>query len=216
MNALVKALQKFLSRDLTYLAGGGIVLLAFLHIYDQVALLPRSGVLLLFPVAFAYVIGYAIQEVFTLLGLVRTKAEPVPNAYAKWLFRRFERKPDWEPTPRSEYKQAKRWLYQKATPDRLRSDHERLEVLKQVGTTLGPCLLVATLLVSLPLIGKLVPLRVPFEVAIVLAGLIFGFVLVSVGWLKVTQQPEYLIGQYKARSTQAVKPAKPAKDESTA
>jgi hypothetical protein len=214
MNALVKALKTFLSRDLTFLAGGGVVLLAFLHVYDQIPLLPRSGVLLFFPIAFAYIIGYAVQEFFTLLGWVRTKAEPEPNRYAQWLYRKFERKADWTPTPRDDYKRAKQWPYRKSTPERLRRDHERIESLKQVGTTLGPCLLGAAFLLLLPALGKFTTLRLSFEGALIVASTLLGFLLLSLGWLKVTQQREYLIAEYKERSPQ--KAAETAKEDGAA
>ena len=202
MEVLISVLRKFLTRDLTYLVGGGAVLLAFLHMYDKVDRVPSTGILVAFPIVLAYVTGYSIQEIFTLLHFTRTRANvKKANCYAKWLFRVFERKPsNWEPNRSDEYEEAKEWLYRKGTPQRRRDDHERREFLKQVGTTLGPCFLITALILFLPLLGVCTTWRMQFWTAVPILMAIIGFVLLSLGWLKVIQQREYLLEQYSRHS----------------
>lgn len=197
MDELTKGLQKFLARDLTFLVGGSGVLIAFLHIYGKLPLLPSTGPLVVLPVALAYVVGYVVQEIFTVCHVVRTKAEPMPPPFARWLYRTFERKLDWQPTPRDDYKAAKQWLYAEGTPQRLRDDHERVESLKQVGTTLGPCTLLAGVILATGWVSGRLGIQIPFEVAVPVLSLALGGILIALGWLKVTQQPEYLIAQYR-------------------
>ncbi len=201
MEALINALGKFLMRDLSFIVGGSAIILSFLFVFEKPNLeeLSKLSIVLYFVGAgFAYAVGYSVQEVFTLLGLVRTKAGVSPNWFCRVLYRLFERRPvEFPVVDRIEYDKAKLWLFKDA-PKRFQDDHERTESLKQVGTTLGPCLIVSAII----LFGKrwLHTDQDPFAKALVYGALLLGVILCSLGWLKVTQQAQYLLTRARAAS----------------
>jgi hypothetical protein len=87
----------------------------------------------------------------------------------------------------------KKWLYEQA-PERFRNDHERIESLKQIGTALGPCYLLAALI----LLWKKTFNPTEFEYAMSRGLLVLGMILILLGWLKVTRQSQYLIDRFNA------------------
>jgi len=191
VNNSVKAFTKFFSRDVVYILGGGSILLGLLYVYDK---LPGSNlgfIAYVVGIGLSYVIGYAVQDILTLLRLVRTKAGVSPNWFAAFLYRCFERRSslDFPEVKNEDYENAKRWLYTKA-PERFKEDHERTESLKQIGTVVGPCLTLAGILV---LFGKTIKSKIPFDVALVAGAVGLGTALWVLGWLKVTQQAQYLL-----------------------
>lgn len=199
---LLKAFEKFLLRDLSFVLGGSAVVASFLFVSAKLDKLVLSAPMLFLAIGLTYVIGYAVQEWATIAWIVRTKAEPEPPRLAQWLYRRFERKlKDWNPANRGEYKKAKDWLFLTTTAQRYRDDHERTESLKQIGTAVGPNFFLAGLILCIG--GATENWHfVRFDVAVALCLLVLGFGLTLLGWLKVTQQAEYLISNY----IEAVKP----------
>ena len=157
--------------------------------YDRLPNSESSTFLYLLMVGFAYAVGYAVQDIFTLFRVVRTKAGVPLNGFTVFLFKLFERQDPPKPGfIKENYEEAKQWLYTDG-PSRFQDDHERIESLKQVGTTLGPCFILSgILLLSSPLITK-----VKFELIVTLAALFLGISLLCLGWLKVAQQSQYLL-----------------------
>lgn len=147
MGELVKAFQKFLMRDLSYIIGGAAVILSFLYAFDRLPGEATSPFWYVLGVAFAYVLGYAIQDSLGLCRIIRMKAGHPPNKFASWLYKCYDRT-----LPRSfkkaEYDNGKLWLYTSA-PQRFRDDHERIEGLKQVAFAVGPCLLISGIVILL-------------------------------------------------------------------
>jgi hypothetical protein len=247
MSDLFKAFEKFLFRDISFVLGGSVLIGSVMYVFNK---LPTGDI----PVfkyfiwaGVSYAIGYSVQEVFTLLHLVRTKAGFPPNWLDRRLYRFFDRKwpesikkieyektyenakkclvltkaRDWlghllywlfdrrrfELIEKKEYdkkyENAKKWLYQKETSERFRNDHERIESLKHIGTALGPCFLLAGFILFLNVhCGIILCERLLCEKIMdsatyeyVKSGglIIFGLLLMLLGWLKVTQQSEYLI-----------------------
>jgi len=192
MSDLFKAFEKFLFRDMSFLLGGSVVVASGMYVFNG---LPTGDVLAFeyfIGAGVAYAVGYSVQEVFTLLRIVRTKAGYSPNWLSSSLYHLFDRRRAVQVDPR-EYQEAKRWLYEQA-PQRFRDDHERTEALKQVGTTLGPCFFLSGVI----LLGKDVLLRLEYESAVSWGFVVLGLVLFLLGWLKVTQQAQYLIARFRA------------------
>jgi len=135
-DTLIKAFTKFFYRDVMFLLGGSIIFLSVLYVYDRFPSKEPATVIYAVAAGFAYVTGYAVQEFFTLIRFIRTKAGVPPNTLSKLLYRAFERRgvenPDFKT---DDYNRAKKWLY-KDGPERFRADHERIESLKQLGTAL--------------------------------------------------------------------------------
>ncbi len=187
MGELVKAFQKFLMRDLSYIIGGSAVILSFLYAFDRLPGESTSTFWYVLGVAFAYVVGYAIQDALGLCRIIRMKAGHAPNKLASWLYERYDRTPP-QPFDKAEYDKGKRWLYTSA-PQRFKDDHERIEGLKQVAFTVGPCLLISGIL----LLTRDCSATAAFDRAVSCALLVIGAVLFVLGWLKVTQQAQYVL-----------------------
>lgn len=192
MSDFLKAFERFLFRDLSFIVGGAVVLGSGMYVCGRFPTAELPAFAYFVGAGVAYAIGYAIQEFSTIFHLVRTKAGFSPNLLGKALYRCFDRKAAVA-VDATEYEEAKKWLYE-AAPQRFRDDHERIESLKQVGTALGPSFVVAAAI----LLSKNWLSQVPFELvaASSLAGL--GLALWLLGWLKVTQQPQYLIARFRA------------------
>jgi hypothetical protein len=188
MGELIKALEKFLMRDLVFVVGGSLVLLSFLAAFDRFPKETTPTAWYLLGAGLAYAVGYAIQETSVILRVVRTKAGVKPGHVAGFLYRRFERSTLTRPVYSSiDYEKAKKILLTQA-PKRRQDDHERTESLKQVGNTLGPCLLLAGIILAVsPLLS-----RINFRIAVAAAAIVLGLILICCGLLKVTQQAQYI------------------------
>ena len=209
MQYIIKAFTKFFFRDVMFVLGGSAIILSFLYVYDRLpSKEPSIGVYAL-AVGFAYALGYAVQDIFTLFRVVRAKAGVPPNSFAKFLYWLFERrKVEFPNFKNDQYENAKYWLYTDG-PQRFRDDHERTESLKQIGTTLGPCVaLSGLLLLLLPLLKK----YMCFDIVVTLAVLLLGISLFSLGWLKVTQQAQYLLKRAEVGKAAPVDDGSPTKD----
>jgi len=105
---LPKNIRQFIVRDLVFLTGGGSVLTSFLYCFDR---LPRKET----PVAFyllgagvAYVIGCALQDLFSIARIVTTGPVPRPGKFLQFIYRSFtgEEWTDLERFDPSEARQA--------------------------------------------------------------------------------------------------------------
>jgi hypothetical protein len=74
MSDLFKAFEKFLFRDLSFLLGGSVLLGSVMYVFDRLPTGEVPAFKYLIWAGISYTIGYSVQEVFTLLHLVRTKA----------------------------------------------------------------------------------------------------------------------------------------------
>ncbi len=70
MDELVKAFQKFLMRDLSFIIGGGAVILSSLYAFDRLPGESTSTFWHVLGVAFAYIVGYAIQDALSLCRII--------------------------------------------------------------------------------------------------------------------------------------------------
>jgi hypothetical protein len=192
--AIIKAFTKFLYRDVVFALGGSTIIIAILYAFQKIPAPGSSIAAYKYIVAagVSYAIGYAVQDLFSILGLVRTRAAVAPNTFCKLLYRWFERAPELphEDFKSEEYDKARHWLYQEDTPQRYRYNHERTESLKQVGTVFGPCFAISGIIL---LIGYFSCDKNGFDLGISVASFVLGVVLWSLGWLKVTQQAQYLL-----------------------
>ena len=199
MEALINPLKTFLMRDFTFIIGGSAVILSFLFAYDRVPTKELPVILYLLGLCFAYAIGYAIQDGFTLLHFVRTKAGLTPHWFGKALYHLFEcKKVKFLKVDEDKYEESKEWLYSSKDSERFRANHERIESLKQVGTTIGPCFLISgAILFAKPFLNKLC-----FELSLSVGVFVIGLILYCLGWLKVTQQAQYLMSRKARKQSQ--------------
>lgn len=170
MNELVKALKNFIVRDIIYIIGGASVILSFLYLCCKIdtskqsiniTIIPESAnvIFYIIGIGLAYVIGYCIQEVFSLLHVVTTANYFRPRFPLRWLYRCLVGE-NWEdvfsdpdiPDGRQHRQEVSKRLRkaditinEKTSQDN-KTYRERLTSLMMIGTVLGPCALVSGLL----------------------------------------------------------------------
>ena len=90
MGDLAKLLERFIARDLIFVTGGGLVIASFLHLVNRLPTTGHSNVFYALLVGLAYFVGLAMQDLFSLFGLVTTAT--VRNIDKGWL-------PAWKLAP---------------------------------------------------------------------------------------------------------------------
>ena len=187
MGELVKAFEKFLMRYLSYVTGGGAVILSFLYLFNRLPTESTPTVWYVPGVAFAYVLGYAIQDARGLCRIIRMKAGHAPNRFASWLYECYEGSSPLS-FNKDDYDNGKLWVYTSA-PQRFKDDHERIEGLKQVAFAIGPCLVIS----GIVLLARDCSATFAFDRAMSCVSIVSGVVFYTLGWLKVTQQAQYVL-----------------------
>ncbi len=78
MDELIKALGRFVARDLVFIVGGSTVILSTVYSFGRLSAVDLSVPYYLLGAGFSYVLGYAIQGLFGLTPIL-TMADP-----ARW------------------------------------------------------------------------------------------------------------------------------------
>ena len=168
MNKLAKSIRNFLIRDIVYILGGSAVILSFLHVWGKIDvskktininIIPESANIIFYVIGIglAYAVGYCLQEVFSLLHIVKTSHYFKPGFPLRWLYRCLEGErwadvfPDipkgrhrrWDVTKR--LRQANLVINEKASQDD-KTHREWTTSFIMICTTLGPCALISGLL----------------------------------------------------------------------
>lgn len=148
MDELTKALRNFLTRDVIYIIGGFSVLLSFLAFFGRANLrfLEQGGVMIcLFLVGLSYVVGFGMQELFCLIGLLTTSFACEPRrCLFKWFYRRYTRQ-EWNEIPESDQDKVYTLIDEKASP-KSHDELERIVCLLLLCTTMGSCSTVSGIL----------------------------------------------------------------------
>lgn len=158
MNELVKAIKQFIYRDVLFILGGSSVLstaLYFLIDLDPKCLafkdiLTTKGIptaVYILGAGFAFVVGYAVQDFFSVVGLVTTADRFSPNCLVKCMYERFVRT-DWQDLPEFDPEDVTRKI-DTIKCEQARVRLERIIALMQIGTTVGPCFLVSAVFLVL-------------------------------------------------------------------
>jgi hypothetical protein len=168
MTKLAKSIRNFIIRDIIYILGGTAVILSFLHVWGKIdvskktidiTVIPKSANIIFYVlgIALAYAVGYCLQEVFSLLHIVKTANYFKPRFPLRWLYRGLYgerwtaifpdipkgRRRRWEVTKR--LRQANIIINEKASQDD-KIHREWTASFIMICTTLGPCALVSGLL----------------------------------------------------------------------
>ena len=185
MDEFFKALRHFITRDLVFLTGGGIVVGSFLHLFED--LRPNSGdhlVVFLLLVGISYVVGYAIQDGFSLTGLVSTVLPKKLVGIQKRLYEKFTGLPWKDINGEIDFEEVESSI----NDDRKIALYERIITLKQVGTTVGPCSLVVAFFLANIYFRK----ERKEDLWLALFAGALGLLLIGLGWIKLGQQAKFL------------------------
>lgn len=202
MGDLVRVFERFLGRDLVYILAGAIPLLSLgrflwagrylpeLACLDGFARLEQvSWVWIALSVGVAWVVGYALQELFCLVGLSSTAVEGEPGCFVRWLFRRLQKR-GWTPRnfngPDGELDAQMR--LEMAAGAVSGAHLERRAHLMQVGTAVGPGFVVGGIL----LMGSWWQGSGAFDLIIGMVLVVAGLFLLCLGAFKRLQLREYV------------------------
>jgi hypothetical protein len=179
---LPKSIRDFLGRDLIYIVGGGTVITSFLYSFNRLPIDDIPLAFTLLGIGLSYVIGYAIQDLFSILRIVTTAQVPKPNRFLKWAYNRFENR-SWEELPECNFNDVGQALESFLNNDRSKSHYERTISLLMLGATIGPCMSIAFIFIFVR--WCLCPNS--FDFVLFILSLLFGCVLVILCWLKAMQ-----------------------------
>ena len=200
MSDLVRAFERFIGRDLVFILAGTMVFICIGRIIcpqrslrefvrfengDWVWIVPAVG--------FAYIVGYAVQELFSLLRVSSTAIEVKPRCFEKRLFK-------WYHCREGEFGPDGGLLaqirLQRFAKKSFAAHVERMTYLMQVGTALGPAsVLGGALLIGWRLLdyfGCFPNRSTKFDLFAGAALLFFGALLLLTGAIKRLQLREYV------------------------
>ncbi len=186
MNELVKALGKFVNRDVPYVIGGYSVILCFLYLFDIDIPKEISLPFVLFSASIAHIIGYAIQDSLSFTGITNTSMMITPRSFMKKLFKRWAME-EWNVPDDFDFIKTYLRLYSESKTDLL-SVIERILFMKQIGTTMGSSFFVCAILLLL----KAFNAPTPFHISMFFVVMLFSIVLIVLGWLQAMQLQIFL------------------------
>ena len=173
MDALVRSLGRFLARDFVFIVAGSAAILTFCYVFDRLWILEMPNALYFVAAGFAYVVGYAIQDLVSLTGLFTTADLFKPARLAKAIYRRFEGH-EWreiEPFDTAAVRsELDRSPDQGGVPEGTRLRFERLVSLRMLGSAVGSSSLLSCAL----LVYRAWQFREPFDVGLAVALLLLG------------------------------------------
>ena len=168
MSKMAKSIRNFIVRDITYIIGGISVILGFLYVWGKIdvskktiniTIVPESANIIFYiiGIGLAYAVGYCLQEIFSLLHIVKTADYFRPWFPLRWLYRclvgeKWEdvfpdipkgRQRRWDVTKR--LRRANIIINEKASQDD-KTHREWIASFIMVCTTLGPCAMVSGML----------------------------------------------------------------------
>ncbi len=187
MEFLVRSLRRFIARDFVLIVAGSAAILTFCYAFDRLWILEMPNALYLVAAGFAYVVGYAVQELAGLLGIVPTATFFKPGDLLRLLYKRFERREwrDIEPFDAGAVQlQIERGPGEGGPPENTVARFERLAAQRLVGASVGP----ASLLGCAFLVTRAFGFRDPFDIGLAVALLVLGLGLLAFAWLKAAQQ----------------------------
>lgn len=190
MNDLIQVFKHFLTRDAVFVTGGASILLSFSHCFFEYDPNKLSTYMILYCVAISYIIGYVLQELFSVFRIVRTScANYMPGTFIKTIYKLFSND-DW-PNEYKTFKHAEMQVkIRKMVKDDIIGEYQRIIFLKQIGTTIGPCLSIVSLIYLYYGYNN----GFSKETTILFLGsAILSVSLIAFGWVKLAEQCLYSI-----------------------
>jgi hypothetical protein len=185
MDELSKAFRRFIMRDMVFILGGGSVILSFLYYFDFVEkILELRWGFYVFIAGIAYVVGYAVQDGMSLLGIVTTRDYFKPNCFVKWMYERFCGA-EWRDIKPFDSVNVRIIIDEKASEGHIKR-LERTTSLRQIGTTMGPCGIISAMI----LFSRAWKAGCGFDTTFAMVISVFSLVLICLGRLKTAQYTE--------------------------
>ena len=191
MNEFVKAISRFVTRDIPYIVGGTSVILCFLYLLDAHITKDIPLPFILFYAGIAYVLGYAIKDGLSLLRIICTGIRVTPNRLLIFLFNRWTGGP-WKTPNDFDAEHMYLQLYTEPKNEAL-VPIERIISLMSLAHTMGTTWLICTILLGL----KCFIDPNPFNLSLCFFSLILSVILILLGWLQLMQSVHWLHQIYK-------------------
>lgn len=184
---LLRTFNYFVTRDLVYILGGGAVILSFLYYFDRLPSGKMQTAAFLFGAGLAHVIGFAVQDLLSLFRIVTTKDEVMPKfPIMRKLYYWFTGE-QWN-VQQGDLKRKKLKFMDKASVY-VMGEFQRIVTLRMIGTAVGPCLALSSILVFLRYLS---PLGKSFDLALALSLCILGLGLMLLGRLQGYEQTRFV------------------------
>jgi hypothetical protein len=191
MDEFLKASKDFLTRDFAYVLGGGSVIASILWTYDPPSLPHSSDIPLeiyLFIAGLSYIIGYLVQEAFSLSGTITTAwitALPFPRIMEP-LYTRFTGE-IWQTCGHRE--DLRRGFENLAKEnDRVWADYQRIISFKNVSATTAANGSVCSII----LLTNVLKTCAMFDVVLLVGALFLSIAACVMTWIKAGQQAQTL------------------------
>ena len=189
MDDLAKAVSTFLTRDAIYIVCGTVVLASAVVLFRfdiPIASMPPAFVLVLF--GLGHFVGFAIQSLGVIIGMVTVAADPAPTPFLRFLVWRFTGRTLWyssDPLVDARFAEF--------ASQRSQAELDRIITLKQISATMGACSVVIAILIVwkwclFP--GIHTPAMMAFVGAVAL-----GSTLCPLSYIMAVQQGQYVAGK---------------------
>ena len=156
--------------------------MSFLYCFDR---LPNKDT----PVAFyllgagvSYVLGCSLQDLFSIARLVTTAKYPKPNRWVCWMYLRFNNE-NWKDVPEFNSSELRPTFRELMKDDLRRAHYERAISGLILAATMGPCMLVSSLLIFWRWFSSCSG----FDLAIAVTSLFLSIALFALSWLRAAQ-----------------------------
>ena len=188
INEIIKSLEQFITRDLTYITGGSTIIISFFYCYDYNYGNKIQMIFQIYAIAISYILGYVFQELFCFLHITRTNCSLYnPGWLVRKIYKLYVRK-DLGKIKTFDQLEYEIKILQHSSKDVV-GEYQRIITLKQIGTTIGPCLVIASIFICI----RVIRTKSIIDIILLLQSLGIGMILISLGWLKLAQQCEYAI-----------------------
>ena len=183
MVELPKGLQHFIARDLNYLIGGGCVVTSYVHLFGLLGNEELPVVLYLLAAGIAYMVGYALQDLFSIFHFVTTSRVYNPRRVLKWCYCRFTNE-KWKDLTSVDWSKANIAIKSIKKTEQERADYERIVSLMMIGTTMSPCCLLSGIFLCLRYWFKN---GNDFDLSTALGTFVLCIVFLILAWIKASQ-----------------------------
>lgn len=141
MNELIKFIKDFIVRDIIYIIGGVSVILSLLYAFGKMDVIGKepSIITVLYIIGISYVVGWVIQETFSLIHVVTLSMSYRPWSW--WvitlLYRLYIRE-KYQEIPQFDQDKYSVKINEKANQRNI-AESDRIVNHLQICTTIGPC-----------------------------------------------------------------------------
>jgi hypothetical protein len=145
MDELVKSVTNKITRDAAYFVGGGTIIASvWLSCDSSTVTSSIPAIIQVFLAGLAYILGFLVQEIFSLCSWFSTALFIRPGPLFRLLYRWHTREEEERPALYIPIFTA----YEEAGKQTLKNDEinaliERTATLKHIGTSVGPCFLIS-------------------------------------------------------------------------